>query len=72
MFPAFRVRPPIAFAPGYFGGGDLSLELVVELLQRLLFANGVLAVESRLFSVAIQLGLLLLYVSEHLKNQAFV
>ena len=34
-------------------GGDLSLELVVELLQRLLFMNSVLTVESCLLPIAI-------------------
>jgi len=34
-------------------GGDLRLELVVELLQHLLLAGDILAVESRLLLVAI-------------------
>ena len=36
---------------GALEGSDLSLELVIELLQHLLFANGVLAVESRLLLI---------------------
>jgi len=56
-------------------GIDLSMELVVELPQCILFAYGILAVESRLLPIAIWPGLLLLhllfYVGEHLKDLAF-
>ena len=34
-------------------GSDLSLELVAELLQRLLFANGIFVVEGHLLPIVI-------------------
>ena len=44
---------PLRLCLGALEGGDLRLELVVELLQRHLFTNDVLTVESRLLPVAI-------------------
>jgi len=57
-------------------GNKLSLKSVVKLPQCLLFTDGILAAESRLFPIAIRLSLLFLYplfhVSEHLKELIFV
>jgi len=57
-------------------GSNLGLELVVELPQRLLFTDSILAVESRLLSITIRLGLLLFHllfqVGKHLKELNFV
>ena len=54
----------------------MSLELIVELFQHLQLAKSVLAIESRLLSFVILVGLLLLYlllkVNKHLKDLDFV
>ena len=50
--------------------------MVVELPQRLLLMDGILAIKNRLLPIAIRLGLLLLHllfhVGEHLKELVFV
>jgi len=57
-------------------GYDLSLELLVELLQLLLVTEDIIAVERHLFSLTIGLLLLFLHLFlhliEHLKELAFL
>jgi len=69
---AFRMRRCLVVLED----SNLSLELVIELPQRLLLTDGVLAVEIRLLPIAIRLGLLFLHllfhISEHLKELVFV
>ena len=49
--PRFILR--LRLCVSVFEAGDLSLQLGIELVQHLLFTNGVLAVENHLFLIAI-------------------
>jgi len=61
-FSSFRLAFRLHRCRGVMEGSDLDVELVVELPQRLLFMDGIITVESRLLSITICLGLLLLPV----------
>jgi len=74
-FSHFRFALRLRLRLSALEGGDLSLELVIEFLQCLLFKNDVLMIESHLLPIVIRPGLLflhlLLHFSEHIKNVDF-
>ena len=74
-FCSSRIALQLCQGQGVLEGSDLSLELVVELSQCLLFTDDIFPIENRLLLITIWLGLLLFHllfdVSKHLKEMIF-